>query len=76
MHPSSQVNFERRNQVKRVSALILAVLGLYLTAVMNNFLSTVIGWIFALVIGLMVGSWVYFLGTGKVWEEWFWRKRS
>ncbi|NTW22940.1 hypothetical protein HGA34_05405 [Candidatus Falkowbacteria bacterium] len=75
MHPSSKVNCQRLLEVKLISLLLVAALLLFTLVVTKNMLNVFFEIGFSVAVGLLVGTWVYFLGTGKVWEEWFWKKR-
>jgi hypothetical protein len=74
MHPS-HVNCKRLREVKRISLFVLAALLLFVVEVTNGMFNPFFELLYAVIIGCLVGSWVFFLGTGKVWGEWFWKKR-
>lgn len=75
MHPSMSVSCKRRHEVKRISWLILAASLLFTVEMAQGMFNPFFELLYAAIISCLVGSWVFFLGTGKVWEERFWKKR-
>jgi len=75
VNPSSKVNYMRLQEVKRTSLLILIGILLFTYVVTHNMLNFTFEILFAVIVGALAGSWSFFLGTGKVWQEWFWKKR-